>query len=70
MIEEAAGITRFKKKEAEARRKLELTRENLNRVEDILSEVQTQMRSLKRQAGKAIRYKEIGSEIRRVDTCA
>jgi chromosome segregation protein len=67
MIEEAAGITRFKKKEAEARRKLELTRENLNRVEDILSEVQTQMRSLKRQAGKAIRYKEIGAEIRRLE---
>ncbi|MGD9158015.1 MAG: chromosome segregation protein SMC [Desulfobacteraceae bacterium] len=67
MIEEAAGITRFKKKEAEARRKLELTKGNLSRVEDILSEVQTQMRSLKRQAGKARRYKAIGQEIRRLD---
>ncbi|MBN2418629.1 MAG: chromosome segregation protein SMC [Deltaproteobacteria bacterium] len=67
MIEEAAGITRFKKKEAEARRKLELTKDNLNRVEDILSEVQTQIRSLKRQAGKAIRYKAIGQEIRRLE---
>ena len=67
MIEEAAGITRFKRKEAEARRKLELTKENLNRVEDILSEVQTQMRSLKRQAGKAMRYKAIGQEIRRLE---
>lgn len=67
MIEEAAGITRFKRKEAEARRKMELTRNNLHRVEDILSEVQTQMRSLKRQAGKARRYKAIGEEIRRLD---
>ncbi len=67
MIEEAAGITRFKKKEAEARRKLGLTKENLKRVEDILAEVLTQMRSLKRQAGKAIRYKEIGQEIRRLE---
>lgn len=67
MIEEAAGITRFKKKEAEARRKMELTRNNLQRVEDILSEVQTQMRSLKRQAGKAKKYKEIGEEIRRLE---
>ncbi len=67
MIEEAAGITRFKKKETEARRKLELTKGNLSRVEDILSEVQTQMRSLKRQAGKAMRYKSIGDEIRRLE---
>ncbi|MFC1495426.1 chromosome segregation SMC family protein, partial [Thermodesulfobacteriota bacterium] len=67
MIEEAAGITRFKKKEAEARRKMELTKNNLHRVEDILAEVQTHMRSLKRQAGKARRYKAIGEEIRRLD---
>jgi len=67
MLEEAAGITRFKKKEAEARRKMELTKTNLRRVEDILSEVQSQMRSLKRQAGKARRFKAIGEEIRRLE---
>ena len=41
MLEEAAGITKFKKKEAECRRKKELTKRNLQRVEDILVEVQS-----------------------------
>jgi chromosome segregation protein len=67
MLEEAAGITRFKKKEAESRRKLELTKRNLQRVEDILVEVESQMRSLKRQAAKARRYKSIGAEIQRLE---
>lgn len=67
MLEEAAGITRFKKKEAESRRKMELTKRNLQRVEDILVEVQGQMRSLKRQASKAKRYKSIGKEIQRLE---
>lgn len=67
MIEEAAGITKYKKKEAEARRKMELTRSNLQRVEDILVEVENQMRSLKRQAAKATRYKNLGKEIQRLE---
>jgi len=67
MIEEAAGITKYKKKETEARRKMELTRVNLQRVEDILVEVENQMRSLKRQAAKAARYKSVGKEIQRLE---
>ena len=67
MLEEAAGITKYKKKEAESRRKLDLTKRNLNRVEDILVEVQSQMRSLKRQASKARRYKALGAEIQRLE---
>jgi len=67
MLEEAAGITRFKKKEAESRRKMELTNRNLQRVEDILVEVEGQMRSLKRQAAKARRFKAIGLEIQRLE---
>jgi chromosome segregation protein len=67
MIEEAAGITKYKKKEAEARRKMELTQVNLQRVEDILIEVENQMRSLKRQAAKATRYKSVGKEIQRLE---
>jgi len=67
MFEEAAGITKFKKKEAESRRKMELTKRNLQRVEDILVEVESQMRSLKRQAAKARRYKSIGLEIQRLE---
>jgi chromosome segregation protein len=67
MLEEAAGITKYKRKEAESRRKLELSRKNLHRVEDILVEVESQMRSLKRQAGKARRFKEIGRELKRLE---
>jgi chromosome segregation protein len=67
MIEEAAGITKYKKKETEARRKMELTQANLQRVEDILVEVESQMRSLKRQAAKATRWKSVGKEIQRLE---
>jgi len=67
MLEEAAGITKYKKKVEETRRKIELTKGNLHRVEDILVEVERQMRSLKRQAAKARRYKAIGQEIQRLE---
>ncbi|MBW1801677.1 MAG: chromosome segregation protein SMC, partial [Deltaproteobacteria bacterium] len=67
MLEEAAGITKYKKKVEESRRKIELTKGNLQRVEDILVEVQRQMRSLKRQAAKARRFKAIGEKIQRLE---
>ena len=64
MLEEAAGITKYRKKVEISRRKIELTEGNLKRVEDILGEIQTQMRSLKRQAAKARRFKAVSEEIR------
>jgi chromosome segregation protein len=67
MLEEAAGITKYKKKVEESRRKIELAEGNLQRIEDILGEVKRQMRSLKRQASKAKRYKSIGQEIQRLE---
>ncbi len=67
MLEEAAGVTKYKKKVEESRRKIEATKANLQRLEDILAEVQRQMRSLKRQAAKARRYKAIGKEIKRLE---
>lgn len=67
MIEEAAGITKYKKKVDESQRKIEATQANLQRVEDILGEVEKQMRSLKRQSAKAKRYKAIGQEIQRLE---
>jgi chromosome segregation protein len=67
MIEEAAGITKFKKKVDESQRKIEATQANLQRVEDILGEVEKQMRSLKRQSAKAKRFKAIGQEIQRLE---
>ncbi|MDQ1334173.1 MAG: chromosome segregation protein [Thermodesulfobacteriota bacterium] len=64
MLEEAAGITKYRKKVEISQRKIELTEANLQRVEDILREIETQERSLKRQAAKARRYKSLSGEIR------
>ncbi len=63
VIEEAAGITKFKTKRRLAEAKLEGARQNLTRVFDILEEVSRQMNSLKRQAAKAKRYEELRSEM-------
>ncbi len=59
IIEEAAGITRFKTKKRLAEGRLESARQNLARVFDILEEVTRQVNSLKRQASKARRYGEL-----------
>ncbi len=67
MLEEAAGITKYRKKVEASKRKIELTEANLQRVEDILGEIQSQMRSLKRQASKARRYKAICEEIKNLE---
>ncbi|MBV9506088.1 MAG: chromosome segregation protein SMC [Acidobacteriia bacterium] len=63
IIEEAAGITRFKTKKRLAEAKLESAKQNLARVYDILEEVTRQVNSLKRQAAKARRYTELQSEL-------
>ncbi len=67
MLEEAAGITKYRKKVEISQRKMVQTETNLQRVEDILGEIQRQMRSLKRQAAKTRRYKAITEEIRRLE---
>lgn len=61
VIEEAAGISKFKTKRRLAEAKLESAKQNLSRVFDILEEVGRQVNSLKRQAGKAKRYEELKS---------
>jgi chromosome segregation protein len=63
VIEEAAGITRFKTKKRLAEAKLEGAKQNLARVYDILEEVTRQVNSLKRQASKAKRYGELKTEL-------
>jgi chromosome segregation protein len=63
VIEEAAGITRFKTKRRLAESKLESAKQNLNRVFDILEEVSRQVNSLKRQAAKAQRHAELRAEM-------
>ncbi len=64
LFEEAAGITKYKQRKRIALRKLEATEHDLLRLKDIFAEVQTQVRSLKRQYKKAERYQEILDEIK------
>ena len=64
IIEEAAGITRFKTKKRLAELRLESARQNLARVNDIFDEVTRQMATLKRQAAKAERYGQLRDELR------
>jgi chromosome segregation protein len=63
VIEEAAGITKFKTRKRLAEAKLEGAKQNLSRVFDILEEVGRQCNSLKRQASKARRYEELRTEM-------
>ncbi|HEX8879739.1 MAG TPA: chromosome segregation protein SMC [Candidatus Acidoferrum sp.] len=64
IIEEAAGVTKFKTKKRLAEAKLESSKLNLARVNDIVVEVEKQLGSLKRQAAKARRYSEIREQMR------
>ena len=63
VIEEAAGVTKFKARKRLAEAKLESAKQNLARVYDILEEVTRQANSLKRQAAKAKRYGELKVEM-------
>ena len=58
IFEEAAGISRFKLKKLEALRRLERVEQNLLRLSDIVDEVESRLRGVRAQAGKARRYKE------------
>ena len=64
LIEEAAGITKFRVRQRAAEARLEAARSNLNRVSDIISEIERQVGSLRRQAAKARRYHQIREELR------
>jgi chromosome segregation protein len=64
IIEEAAGVTKFKTKKRLAEARLEEAKLNLSRVNDIFEEVTRQMNSLKRQASKAERYARLRDEMR------
>jgi len=64
IIEEAAGITKFKTRKRLAEARLEDAKQNLSRINDIFDEVTRQMNSLKRQASKAERYARLREEMR------
>src|SRR5262249_34527117 len=64
LIEEAAGISKFKMRQHAAELKLEASKQNLARVTDIITEIERQQNSLKRQASRARRYKRLRQEMR------
>jgi chromosome segregation protein len=67
IIEEAAGITKFKSKKKAAEKKLEQTKQNLLRVSDIVTELEKRMGTLRRQAQKAERYRKYKTELRDIE---
>ena len=65
LIEEAAGVTKYKARRRAAELKLEASEQNLTRIDDIIFEVEKQRGALKRQAAKARRYKRLRDDLRR-----
>ncbi|RME07055.1 MAG: chromosome segregation protein SMC, partial [Anaerolineae bacterium] len=64
LFEEAAGIGLYRARREEAKRRLENTRRNLERVEDILAELKPRLRSLERQAERARQYRQVEADLR------
>ena len=62
LFEDAAGIGIYRDRRISTERRLERTQEDLRRLDDLISEVQTQVRSLSRQRGKAERYAQFAAE--------
>ncbi|MBQ3864444.1 MAG: chromosome segregation protein SMC [Clostridia bacterium] len=67
VFEEAAGIARFKARKTEAERRLTSAQDNMNRVQDILTELEGQLGPLRRQAENAQKYLTLQEEIRTLD---
>src|SRR5262245_56792852 len=68
IFEEAAGISQFKIKKATAMRRMERVVQNLLRLSDIVDEVESRLRSIRLQAGKARRYREYTERLRQLRT--
>jgi len=66
-IEEAAGITKYKSRKEAAVRKMESTKQNLLRLNDILREVKSQLNAVSRQAKRAERYKLLKKDLREIE---
>ena len=64
IIEEAAGVLKYRKRKEKAERRLEATEANLLRVQDLIREVRRQLRPLERQAEAARRHEEVVAELR------
>src|SRR5580765_6864105 len=64
VFEEAAGVSRFKARKVDAQRKLERVAQNLLRLTDIVTEVESQLNTLRSQAAKAAKFREYSHELR------
>ena len=67
LIEEVAGVTKYKVRKKAALRKIEQTRQNLTRLNDIISEVEGQLNGLRRQANKAQRFRDLRQQVKELD---
>lgn len=67
IVEEAAGVVKYKKRKEEAIRKLEKTNINLDRVEDIIRELETRVEPLKVQSEKALKYKDTKDALENIE---
>lgn len=70
LFEEAAGVAKYRQQKKAAQRRLEAATEDLLRLQDIVSEVEKRLRSLKRQASKARVYERFSQELRQLDLAA
>ena len=68
LFEEASGIMKYRMRRKEALRKLDLTEQDLLRLNDIIDEIARTVRSLKRQMGRARRYQELQEQLRKCET--
>ncbi|HEX2768159.1 MAG TPA: AAA family ATPase, partial [Geobacteraceae bacterium] len=67
LIEEAAGVTKFKTRKQVALKKIEVTRQNLLRIGDITAEIKRQLNTLQRQARKAEKFREYREELKEIE---
>ena len=66
MIEEAAGVLKYKRRKEEALKKLEKTNNNISRVNDIIKELEYQVEPLKKEKEKALKHIELKEKIKKV----
>ncbi len=66
VLEEAAGISKYKERRRETENRIRHTRENLERLDDLISEVSQRLATLKRQAANAEKYKALKADERRL----
>src|SRR5438445_3573922 len=70
IVEEAAGVTKYKARRKQAERKLEATEQNLLRLSDVVGEVAKRLQGLERQAKKAERFRELRGELKQLELLA